>query len=271
MKKTGTFLRKPYVLTAGALLIIFCALRGWSIYSPLYALASVFGHLLAGWAACIVRSFPYVVRNYHVIVGAAAVLAAVFLGAHHVLQYLRRWLKPDSSPWSILRSIHLFTLALLPIMGTGLMIKAAEHSAQWTSQYEIIAPYRGKITWSKSNVMQLATAVTIYAGDNGGKYPERLEDLETTEIIEPTNVARLNRAYVPDPVPSGFIYLTGLDQKAPSNVPVFISAIPFPNDKYVIAYNDREVRLETAAEREAALQRWREYRKQHPAKEGAKP
>lgn len=260
MKMTVSFLRKRYVLATVVLLIIFGALRGWSIYSPLYAPLSVAGHLLVGWSACIVRSFPYVAQNCPVILGATAVLATLCLGTHHVIQQLRHWLKPGSRPWNIRQGFNLITLALLPIMGSGLMIKTADHTAQWTSQYEIIAPYKGKITWSISNVRQMATAVAIYAADNDGRYPDDLDVLERREIISPGTLVRLNRAYVPDPVPSGFIYLKGLDQNTPSNVPLFISAFPFENGKYVIAYNDQEARLETVTEREAALQRWREYR-----------
>lgn len=271
MKMTLAFLRNRYVLATVVLLIIFGALGGWSIYSPLYACLSVLGHLLVGWSACIVRSFPYVVQNCPVILGATAVLAALFLGTHHVIQQMRRWLKPASRPWSTRRSFRLIALVLLPIMGTGLMIKTADHSAQWTSQYEIISPYKGKITWSISNVRQLATVVAIYAEDNDGRYPDDLDVLERREIISPGTLVSLNRAYVPDPVPSGFIYLKGLDQNAPANVPLFISAFPFENDKYVIAYNDHEVHLETATEREAALQRWRKYRAQSSSAEAVAP
>lgn len=150
-------------------------------------------------------------------------------------------------------------------------MQAARTAVLLTTEDEILVSGRDYASKSISNGRQLVTAMRIYASEHDGRYPDQLEELIAADILEPGNLVTLNRVYMSGEVPAPWIFLRGLRDDAPGNLPMFVSPLPVKGNKYIIAYNDAGVSLQKAAEREAALQRWREYRAQSSGTEAVAP
>jgi hypothetical protein len=252
----------PALLFFGALFILD-ALFATDLLKGLFTIGF---HLLLGSIMHAVASFPYAFGSVSHALWTLGILMGAFLGLHGLMILLSR----KGARWQFPQSARVFALALLLLGGGAAAMQAARTAVLLTVQDQILVSGRDHLSKSISNGRQLVTAMRIYASEHDGKYPDQLEELVTADILEPESLATLNWVYMSGEVPAPWIFLRGLRDDAPDNVPIFVSPLPVTGNKYLIAYNDSSVSLQKAAEREAAAQRWREYRAQRANLEGAK-
>ncbi|WP_038160769.1 hypothetical protein [Verrucomicrobium sp. BvORR106] len=253
----------PALLFFGALFILD-ALFATDLLKGLFTIGF---HLFLGSIMHAVASFPYAFGS----LSHALWTLGILLGAFFVLHGLLILLNSKSGRWKLPQSARAFAMALLLLGGGAAAIQAARTAVLLTTQDNILTSGRDYVSKSISNGRQLVTAMRIYASEHDGNYPDQVEELIAADILEPGSLVNLNWVYLSGEVPAPWIFLRGLRNDAPGNLPMFVSPHPVTRNKYIIAYNDSSVSLQTATEREAAIHRWREYRKQSSSTEAVAP
>jgi len=229
-------------------------------------------HLLIGGIRFGIGSFTWALGVAAQFTMQVCILLGLLLVTHLIsMAILRRRAPPQMQSWSFRQSLSCFGLVVFLITGGSAAIHVVSNTLKLSAHGGMIESGYGKITRSISNGRQLVAAVRIYASDHGGRYPEQLDELVDTEILEPESLVTLNRVHKSGEAPLPWIFLKGLNEEAPANLPLFVSPMPYTGNKYIIAYNDSTVSLQNAAEYEAAMQRWRDFRKLQSIPEGDKP
>jgi hypothetical protein len=219
-----------------------------------------FSHLLLGGFRHAWHAVPQALASGPGPIAMAGWLVAATVALHLFLRSFYRSTPSGPRPWRGAWSLSTMTLLLVLFAATCASVGLTHHVA-WLFRGQLMYDVsRGVHTKSISNARQICTALAVYASLHYGVYPARLEDMAAAEMMEAESLERLKFTHLPDSVPVHWLYLPGLHQDDPGNLPVLVSPFPFPNGQYVVGYRDLSVALVSAETWRSALQRWREHR-----------
>lgn len=108
---------------------------------------------------------------------------------------------------------------------------------------------KGTQTKEMSSARQVVLALRLYASTHGGKYPEKLDELRTSDSLTDPKILMFNDPTTHTPTP--WFYNSSLTESSPATEPLLISPSAFSGGKRIAAFNDGSVRIITEAEFEA--------------------
>lgn len=216
------------------LLVLLSFLDAWMFELPFY--------LVAGWFIYLGRTLKEIMWNWEAIVSGIVFLVLSVGGFHLVTRSI---VASRGTTWQWRWSICISALFLV-IFGVSLAIGGIAHQAVWLARADkwISGRSSGTITKQIANARQLTIAVRLYAADEGGRYPARLDELITSGSVGGLDFLEQTLfSWPPGEPPSSWIYVRGLSESAPAYLPIFISPGTFQDGKRIIATNDTSVEL----------------------------
>lgn len=252
-QETTRFPRWPTWLIVGLVVLFFvmCSGVAWVVEVPFY--------VVAGWVLYLSRTLPDMAWNWEAMASGVAFMVLSVAGLHFVARSIARS-RDAAWPWK--RSVCISTLMLL-MFGVSLAIGGIMHEAAWlarTDRWLAFGQSYPSITRQISNARQLIIAVRLYAADESGTFPARLEHLLTAGALEGlAEFERLN-TFTGDTnePPAPWIYVRGLRDAAPEGLPIIIAPFSYKNGRRIVGTNDTAVELMKPSDIREALPKWRE-------------
>jgi hypothetical protein len=219
------------------------------------ALINALLHLTLGWLHYLFITLPEVSWNWEAIASGTLYLFLSAAGFHYVARSIARsrdrcwrW------KWSLC-----FTLLFALVFGVSLTTSAIIQQASRLSREPKFYSPRYDFLQDTEKVRNLVSAVKIFSSDYG-RYPTRLEELLATGHIEASTKGEALLSQFSsntDAPPAPFIYVRGLSESAPGNMPLIIISRPIES-RLILGLNDGSVSLMKTSEMNKALLKWKE-------------
>ena len=192
--------------------------------------------LLTGWFSYPLRALPLVEANPSMTVCGLAALALALWAGHRLLRSLAPRFPALPAPWPFRLTAVLFALLLLAF-GTSIAMTGIVHQLAWlatSGEPNIVRNGSSVRIKATHNAKQLHLALFHYE-DKFGRFPDRLEDLVTSGILEP---AGWNHYLCPAPGnPDGdpWLYLgAGKSSADDPGSPLLVSPAPYGEDHVIL-------------------------------------
>lgn len=223
-------------------------------------------HLLFGGLAHLWASAPHMIPSLHLLVGFAVLLMVSICSLQALLDRFGKSKHGPEFRWQRKWTLS-FVGLMLAAFGTACTTIGLAHHGAWLMRGDVIYFDSGRspISRSMSNGRRLITSLKIYSSDRGGKYPKTLEGLVGEDGLTREEFVRFNRMIGPDGMPYSWIYLPGLSDSDPGNIPVIVGMLPFKAG-HVVGSNDSSVTIMKRAEYEEAMARYRQHVGEQPPK-----
>src|SRR5882724_7159235 len=131
-----------------------------------------------GWVSFLIRVVPQIRIRWGAVGSAAVYVALLLAGAHYFLRWLYREMRSSAAPpiWRWRWTVG--GLLLIVVMFTsGMAAIGAAHQTAWLvhSPEPLLKPHGREMAYRvicRSNLKQMGQALTLYANDHGGKFPD---------------------------------------------------------------------------------------------------
>ncbi|RBP39675.1 hypothetical protein DES53_109102 [Roseimicrobium gellanilyticum] len=223
----------------------------------------VFGfiwHLLAGGFMHLWASVPYMVPSLSTLVGFAVLIILSVCALQILLAKFAKSKRESGFRWKPKWTLSLVGL-LLAAFGTACTTIGLAHHATWLAREDAVGLLdgRGPIHRNISNCRRLITAMRIFSSDHGGNYPKHLEDLVKEDILDQESFSKINRMIGRDGLHVPWVFLPGLTDASPGDLPLIIGSCPVGNDLYIVGKNDSSVGVVKRENFEEIMTRYREF------------
>lgn len=214
-------------------------------------------HVVAGWLFYLRRTLPEISWNWEA-VASGVVFLVLSVGGFHFLA--RSIAATKGTAWQRRWSVCLSALALL-IFGVSLAVGGIAHQVAWLARTErwIAFGSDNRIAKQFGNARQLIISVRLFAMDEGGRYPARLEELMTAEYWSDLESFEKTMTFAGDSdrPPTPWIYVRGLSESAPGDLPLIIAPYALTNGRRIIGTNDSAVEMMKPEDIRKALPGWK--------------
>lgn len=210
-----------------------------------------------GWIHYLAQVIPMVRMNFGMLFTGIALFVLAAALSHVVLGWVWRQRKRDQAwswKWTLWVSLWVPLLFGVSIAAGGII-----HQAGWILREPRWVEWvgRGGMTKNMSNARQVITALRIWASENKGVYPKRLDQLFTDAALD--NPRILYYVSANGETPELFVYLTGLTDSDPASLPLVIGPHGESRDRWIVGRNDASVAVVKSEEAAQAIAEWREY------------
>ncbi|MEZ0274601.1 MAG: hypothetical protein ACAH88_06830, partial [Roseimicrobium sp.] len=244
------------VLKWGAL--VFGAILLLSLFVPVGGVVFPFVvHLLLGGFAHLWASLPHMVPSLPGTMGFIVLLTASVCALQALLRKFARSKHGPESRWKPKWTLSLVGL-ILAAFGTACTTVGLAHHAAWLVREDVVYFDGGRspVTKSISNCRQIVMALKLYASDHQGAYPLTLSELVSKDVLSHEDFERFNKAILVDGLPLPWVYLPGLNDASPGDLPVVVSPAPVSRSGYVVGWNDGGAMMINREEFEEAMTRY---------------
>jgi hypothetical protein len=191
--------------------------------------------LLTGWYFFFEQNFRGITWNWEAVASGSALLLLSLTAFHLLLRSIAATL---SHSWRLKWSV-LFLVLTVTIFGVSLAAGGIAHQVVWLMQSEKWIGGHTMVTKQFSKANQLRIAVELYAKDHAGAFPRNLEDLIEPDGLDLQMLEGLAFSWPPYEPPTAWIYVRGLSESAPRDLPLFISPRTFPARRLlIVTYGD---------------------------------
>ena len=151
-----------------------------------FKIVHVIGMLIVGWVIYVVKTLPSVRVYWPAIITACACLAGVLILGH----LFARWLYNQTTGgrrWRIRWTLAITTVVVL-LFACGIAAVGITHQTAWLARSDKpMFGYRGRETANRvkcgSRLRQLGQVILMHAQENGGRFPDTLEQLVLSQDI----------------------------------------------------------------------------------------
>ena len=217
-------------------------------------------HLLLGGFAHLWASAPHMIPSLPASVGFTVLLIVSVCSLQALLDKFAKSKHGAEFRWQPRWTLS-FVGLMLAALGTACTTVGLAHHATWLVREDVVYFDGGRspVTKSISNCRQIVMALKWYASDHQGAYPLTLSELVSKDVLSHEDFERFNKAILVDGLPLPWVYLPGLNDASPGDLPVVVSPAPVSRSGYVVGWNDGGAMMINREEFEEAMTRYREH------------
>ncbi len=212
--------------------------------------------LICGWFHYLAKVLPQVHINLGMIFSGVVSFGLAVITSHMFFRWFWRQRNKDQ-PWRWSSTICLCLLIPL-LFGLSIAVGGIAHQGAWLMHEPrwVVNKNSGRWTRNISNAKQLIIYLRIWSSDNGGSYPERLEQLFTDGIADNNRV--FNYVSSDGGTPELLVYLPGLVDSDPGDLPIVIGPHSETGNRWVMGLNDGSVSMVSGEDFAKAMSKWKQ-------------
>ncbi len=213
--------------------------------------------LICGWFHYLATVLPQVHVNLGMIFSGVAAFGLAVITTHLVLKWL--WRQRNKNHIWHWRSTLCLCLLVPLLFGLSIAVGGIVHQGAWLMHESnwVVDKSRGRVTKSIINAKQTIIYLRLWASDHEGRYPERLAQLFADELADNNQV--LNYVPLDGGTPELLIYLPGLKDSDPADLPIVIGPHSETGNRWVMGLNDGSVSMVSGEDFAKAMSKWKQH------------